>query len=109
MNNEKDLLQHDDDEAVKFIQNYLPQEMKDKFSGDEITYVLDIIYDFYDEKGLMDEDADENAVIEIDEDEMVAFVLKNVKKDKIYNFSPDEVTFIIQGELAYGDSLGMFE
>ncbi len=24
MSNEKDLIQHDDDDAVKFIQNYLP-------------------------------------------------------------------------------------
>jgi len=109
MNNEKDLIQHDDDDAVKFIQNYLPQEMKGKFSNDEITYVLDIIYDFYEEKGFMDEDADESSIVDIDEDEMVAFVLKNVKKDNIYKFSSEDITFIIQGELEYGDSLGMFE
>lgn len=109
MNNEKDLIQHDDDDAVKFIQNYLPQELKGKFSNDEILYILDIIYDFYEGKGFMDEDADESSIVDIDEEEMVSFVLKNVKKDKIYNFSADEITFIIQGELAYGDSLGMFE
>ncbi|MBB4037994.1 hypothetical protein GGR21_003920 [Dysgonomonas hofstadii] len=109
MSNEKDLIQHDDDDAVKFIQNYLPQELKGKFSNDEILYVLDVIYDFYEDKGLMDENVDEATIVDIDEDEMVTFVLKSVKKDKIYNFSADEVTFIIQGELAYEDSLGMFE
>lgn len=109
MNDEKDLIQHDDDDAVKFIQNYLPQELKEKFSNDEILYVLDVIYDFYEEKGLMDDDADESVIVDIDEDEMVAYVLKTITKDKIYNFSAEEVTFIIQGELAYGDSLGMFE
>ncbi len=57
----------------------------------------------------MDENVDEATIVDIDEDEMVTFVLKSVKKDKIYNFSADEVTFIIQGELAYEDSLGMFE
>ncbi len=109
MNNEKDLIQHDDEDAVKFIQNYLPQEMKGKFSNDEILYLLDIIYDFYENKGLMDDDVDDTTIVEIDEDEMVDYVLKNVKKDKIYNYSADEITFVIQGELAYGDSLGMFD
>jgi len=109
MSNDKDLILHDDDDAVKFIQNYIPQEMKEKFSENEILYILDIIYDFYEEKGLMDDDADEDAVVEIDEDEIEEYVLGYVKKDKIYSFTPEEVNFIIQGELAYGDALGMFD
>lgn len=106
---EKELIQYDEDDAVKFIQNYLPQEMKGKYSNDEINYVIDIVYDFYDEKGYMDEDADDNSVVDIDEDELIAYVLKYTKKDKINNFASDEIAFIIQGELAYCDSLGIFE
>ena len=54
MSNEKDLIQYDEDDAVKFIQNYLPQEMKGKYTNDEINYIIDIVYDFYDEKGFME-------------------------------------------------------
>lgn len=108
MSNSTDLMEYDEDDAVKFIQNYLPQDMKGKFSNDEINYIIDVIYDFYDEKGFMDE-GNEESVVDIDEDEMVAYVLKNVKKDKVANFSSDEIAFIIQGELAYCDSIGIFE
>ncbi|MFT3994988.1 MAG: hypothetical protein QM660_11800 [Dysgonomonas sp.] len=103
-----DSIQYDEDDAVKFIQNYLPQELKGKFSNDEINYIIDIIYEFYEDKGFMD-DSDDDLVVDIDEDEMVEFVLKNTKKDKIQNFSTDEIAFIIQGELAYCDSIGIFE
>ena len=109
MSSEKDLIQYDEDDAVKFIQNYLPQEMKEKYTNDEINYIIDIVYDFYDEKGFMSEDTDEESVVNIDEDEIVAYVLKYTKKDKVNNFAEDEIAFIIQGELAYCDSIGIFE
>lgn len=108
MNNEKDPIQYDEDDAVKFIQNYLPQEMKGKYTNDEINYIIDIVYEFYDEKGFMDDD-NEDAVVDIDEDEIVAYVLKNTKKEKVNNFTSDDIAFIIQGELAYCDSIGIFE
>jgi hypothetical protein len=109
MSNEKDLIPYDEEDAVKYIQNYLPQEIKGKYTNDEINYIIDIVYDFYDEKGLMDDDANDDAIVNIDEDEIIAYVLKNTKKDKINNFSADEIAFIIQGELAYCDSIGIFE
>jgi len=109
MSNEKDLIQYDEEDAVKFIQNYLPQEMKGKYSNDEINYIIDIVYDFYEEKGFMDEDTDEASTVDIDEDEIVSYVLKYTQKDKINDFTSEDVAFIIQGELAYCDSIGVFE
>lgn len=109
MSEEKNLSLYDEDDAVKFIQNYLPQELKGKYTNDEINYVIDVIYDFYEEKGFMDEDSDGEALVDIDEDEIIAYVIKNSKKDKVNKFSSEEVAFIIQGELAYCDSLGIFE
>ena len=36
MAGDKDFI-YDEDESVKFIQNYLPQELKGKFSNDDIN------------------------------------------------------------------------
>ncbi len=108
MNKETDPIQYDEDDAVKFIQNYLPQEMKEKYTDDEINYIIDIVYEFYDEKGFFEE-AEEDGVVDIDEDEIIAYVLKNTKKDQMNTFSSDDIAFIIQGELAYCDSIGIFE
>ena len=102
-------IEYDEDEAVKFIQNSLPQEMKGKFSDDEINYVIDVIYDFYEDKGFMDASVSEDALVEIDEDEIINYVLKNTRKDKVRDFSEEEITFIVQGELKYCDTLDIFE
>lgn len=109
MTNDKDLIQYDEDDAVKYIQNYLPQEVKGKYSNDEINYIIDIVYEFYEEKGFMDDDSEGETLVDIDEDEIVSYVLKSTKKDKINNFSAEDISFIIQGELAYCESIGIFE
>jgi len=35
--------------------------------------------------------------------------IKNAKRNGFTNFEPDEIQFVVQGELGYCDSLGMFE
>ena len=106
--NEELSLEYDEDDAVAFIQNFLPQDLKEKFSSDELNYIIDLIYEFYEDKGFFDETNDE-VEVEIDEDELIAFVIKQAQKDKIGKFTPEEITFIVQGELAYCDSLDIFD
>ena len=33
----------DDVKAVEFIKNYLPQDLKDKFTDEDLYYILDLI------------------------------------------------------------------
>ncbi|MBP6611533.1 MAG: hypothetical protein KA206_10655 [Paludibacter sp.] len=103
---EDDLLVYDEDDAVKYILNILPEEYKDKIDDTKIEYVLDVVYEFYDENGLIDEDSTEEA--SIDEEEMFKFILKCSKKDKM-NISEDEIELILEGEYQYGKSLGIYK
>lgn len=96
---DKDDLIYDEDDSVAFIQNYLPQELKGKFSNDDINYIVDLIYEFYESKGFLDENSDDNAEIDIDEDELIGFVVKNAQKDGVGKFSPEDITFIVQENL----------
>lgn len=106
---DKDDLIYDEDESVKYIQNYLPQELKGKFSDDDINYIVDLIYDFYESRGYMSDDADDEGDVEIDEDELIEYVVKNAMRDGVGRFSPEEIRFIVQGELEYCDSINMFD
>jgi len=111
MDKEQDFF-YDDDEAVKFIQNYLPQELKGRFSDDDIIYITDLIYEFYESKGfdfITDDEDEDDELIEFDEDEMIQFVIKNAQRDKVGKFTTDEIAFVIRGELAYCDSKDVFE
>jgi hypothetical protein len=106
---EKDDFIYDEDESVAFIQNYLPQDLKGKFSNDDINYIVDLIYEYYESKGFLNDGADENASIDIDEEELIQFVVKNAQKDGVGKFEAEDITFIVQGELEYCDSLNMFD
>lgn len=100
---------YDEEDSVKFIQNYLPQEMKGKFSSDDINYIIDLIYEFYESEGYVNESPDDETEIEIDEDKLINFVIENAKKDGVGKFTPEEITFIVQGELEYCESINMFD
>lgn len=106
---DKDDLIYDEDDSVAFIQNYLPQELKGKFSNDDINYIVDLIYEFYESKGYLEEEGDDDTEIDIDEDELIQFVVKNAQKDGVGKYAPEEIAFIVQGELAYCESIDMFD
>ncbi|HHV85473.1 MAG TPA: hypothetical protein GXX42_06635 [Petrimonas sp.] len=107
MSEDKTIIEYDEDESVKFIRKNLPEEMQNEFSDDEINYIVDLVYEFYEEKGFMDEDDDKD--IEIDEDELLDYVIKNARNDKIRDFTDEQVEAIVAGELAYCDTLNLFE
>ena len=108
MNEDQDLI-YDDDEAVKFIQNYLHQELKKQFSSDDINYIIDLIYEFYESKGYFENDDEDDSFVDIDEDELIQYVIKNALSDGIGKFTTEEIAFIVQGELAYCESIDIFE
>lgn len=105
----KDDFMYDEEDSVRFIQNYLPQEMKGKFADDDIFYIVDLIYEYYESKGFFNEDVEDTEEVSIDEDELIDFVVKNAQKDGVGKFTPEEVTFIVQGELEYCESIHMFD
>ena len=100
-----DLLVYDEDDAVKFIINSIPVEAKIRINDEMIEYVLDVVYEFYDENGLIDEDSTEEA--SIDEEEMFKYIIKCAKKDKM-KISEDDIQLILDGEYEYGKSLGIY-
>ncbi|MDR2764275.1 MAG: hypothetical protein LBB90_04520 [Tannerella sp.] len=106
MNEEKDFI-YDEDEVVRFIQNYLPQEMKGRFSDDDLIYLIDLISDYYESKGFFDGADDE--IVEIDEDELIRYVIENAERDDVCKLTAEEVILIVKGELAYCESIHLFE
>lgn len=102
---EDDLLVYDEDDAVKFILNFLPEEAKKSIDDSKIEYVLDVVYEFYDENGLIEEDSTEEA--SIDEEEMFKYILKVSKKDKM-QLTEEDVQLILEGEFEYGKSIGIY-
>ena len=95
----------DDEKTIEFIKNYLPQELKEKFSDDDLLYFLDLIDEYYVESGILDAEPDADGYVNIDLDKVVDYIVKEAKKDEVGEFDPEEILFVVQGEMEYGDSL----
>lgn len=75
------LLEDEDDEkTIEFIKNYLPQDMKEAFSDDDLYYILDLIVDYYTTSGCLDAQPDDEGYINIDQDEIVNYIVKESAK-----------------------------
>ena len=53
----------DDEKTIDFIRHYLPQDLKDRFSDDEMHYFLDVIDEYYAESGILDAQPDSNVIL----------------------------------------------
>ena len=105
----EEIQMYDDAASVAFIRNFIPQELKEKMTDDDIVYIVDLIYDFYESRGFMDMAEDSEETVEVDEDELVEYVVKNAARDEVGHFSADEIRFVVQGELEHCESINLFE
>jgi len=96
---------YDDAEAVKFIQDRLPQEVKGKYTDDDIVLMTDIMVEYYQRNGWLDADADEE--IDIDMDDIVNYVVAACRKDKecTFEIDPEAIRWVIECEMDYEESL----
>lgn len=74
-----------------------------KYSTDDILNLIDIVWDYYEDKGLLslefdDEMSDDETV---DRDELVAHTARLLAKDKGNKIVPEDVAPLVDAELAY--------
>jgi len=100
---------YDEDQAVKFIRNYLPEQTRIKYTNDEILFVVDCIWDYYEDHGLLDLSNIDTEEEEINIDDVSAYVKKALKKDGEILMDPADVKLVIEGELAYEESIEAFD
>ena len=97
----------DDQECIDFILNLIPEEDRGNMTEDDIQYVLDVIFEYYDQAGLIDEDDTASEGV-IDENEEFEFVKKAARKDGI-QLTDQQIQLILDGEFEYGLEKGIYE
>jgi hypothetical protein len=98
------MFEYDDEDAVKFIQNCLPQELKERFTDDDIYYILDVICEFYEKRDWLSDDDEEK-----EETELIRFITKQAVKDEVGDFTEEEIRLVLAAEAAYSDTLDITE
>lgn len=90
----------DDLKTLEYVKNYLPADLKDKFDDATLQYFLDVIWEYY-----CDTFGDTDEEIEIDTEAVANHVAKIAKKEGQGIYDPEEILFVVLGELEYAESL----
>ena len=103
---EQELLQdaEDDLRAMEFIKGYLPQDLKEAFTDDQLFYFLDVIIEYYAESGVLDATPDADGFIDIDIEAIALHLSKQARKDNIGDFAPEDLRWVVEGEMEYAES-----
>lgn len=103
MNLDEELMQdaQEDAAAVEYIKTHLPQELQEKYSEDLLYYFLDVIIEYYSESGILDAQPDKDGFVEIDEEAIASYVAKKAQKEKMGNFDPEELLFVVQAQMDF--------
>lgn len=64
-----------------------------------------MIDEYYSESGILDATPDDEGYIDIDLEKVVDYIVKEARKDEMGEYDPEEILFIVQGELEYTESL----
>lgn len=94
----------DDEKTVEYIKCALPQELKERYDDDTLYYILDLINDYFVTSGVLDQNADSDGYIDIDNEAIVEYIVKEAKRDNIGNFPAEEILLIVEAEAEYVDS-----
>lgn len=92
-----------DARAVAFIQQQLPQELKEKFSEEQLYYFLDLIADYYATSGVLDATPDKDGYVDIDIEKMATELSNQAAKEKMGVFTPEEISFVIEAEMDFAE------
>lgn len=95
----------DDEKTVAFIRERLPQELKEKFDDDTLYYFLDVINDYFATSGILDKEPDKDGFIDIDNEAIASYIVKEAKRDGIGSFDADEIILVVEAEAEYVDGL----
>lgn len=95
----------DEDKAIEFIRQYVGEKISSKYSDDELLYIIDTIWDYYERNGFLSLELNETDEEILDPDALTAYVKKEVANDKELIMDPADISQIVKAELEYEESL----
>ena len=101
IDNELMLQAEEDAKEVEFIRESLPDELKEKFSDDELYYFIDVITEYYDNSDFLDKIPEDAEMDDLDFTPVAAYVVKKAKKEKMGDYAVEDVMHVITADLVY--------
>lgn len=103
-----DMKMYDENEAVAYMRKAIENSGSTGiYDDDELLNLVDIIWDFYEQNGLLDIDADDDADDDNDSllPDLLDYANRMIKKDKSAKLDPADIEPLVKAEIEYEDSL----
>ena len=99
-------MEFDEQKAIEFINARLAEAGRAAYPDDEVLNVIDMIWDFYQENGLLDVDlSDDDEEDEDIEPDLIDYVNRMLRKDSQAGIDPQDVPLMVRAEIDYEDSV----
>lgn len=91
-------MEFDENKAIDYIKAHVENQDIAKYDDDDILLVIDTIFEYF-------EKYDENEDFDDDNEKVIAYVKKQLAKDKGNAITLDHVAEIVEAETAYENTL----
>ena len=98
-------MEFDELKAVALINQRLEEAGRAPYDDDEVLNVIDMIWDFYEENGLLEVEAAPDDDFDDVESEVVDYVTRMLRKDKNAAVDAADVPLMVKAEMEYEDSV----
>lgn len=97
-------MEFDEKQVINEMRKAISEESSKLYNNDEILNVVDIIWDWYDDQGLLDIDSEADDE-EINVDALIKHVTKILTKDKLSPILQSDIEPLVMAELRYEQTL----
>jgi aspartate/tyrosine/aromatic aminotransferase len=97
---EEELLQDEEENRreLEYMREQLPTDLKQKYSDDDLLFIIDAIGTYFYTSGILESNSDE---VDIDMETVSDFVCNKAKEEGIGPFKPEEVFFVVEADLDF--------
>ncbi|MCM1293256.1 MAG: hypothetical protein NC230_06745 [Bacteroides sp.] len=97
----------EESEAIAAMRVALPEDLRNTYSDDELFNLLDIVWDYYEQNGLLDVDLNDDD--DDDDDQMFVdlcdYARRMIRKDRKATLDPELIEQLVAAEIEYENSL----
>lgn len=97
---EEELLQDEEENRreLEYMREQLPADLKQKYSDDDLLFIIDAIGTYFYTSGILESSSDE---VDIDMEAVSDFVCSKAQEEGTGPFKPEEVFFVVEADLDF--------
>ena len=90
--------QEENGREIAYIRELLPSDLKEKYTDEQMVWMLDAIAEYFFESGILETNDDE---VDVDIDEVSAYLCRRAEAESRPRLLADEVRFVVEADLDY--------